>query len=284
LDYILHLRLYFQFLLSPIFLWGYMLASGRVNSQLFVAYIAFHLFGYAGGTALNSYYDRDEGPIGGLLNPPPVPGQLLAFSLLWQALGFLLALTLNIQFAVIYAIMFWMSVAYSHPHTRWKGKPLLALTTVALGQGVLAFLGGWSAARGDVLSAINAEAILGILTATLLIVGLYPLTQSYQLDEDARRGDWTLARFLGVHGSFRWATTCIALGGAGVVWIVVARFSALEGLALMLFVGILLAWVRIWAASFEKSSVAENYRTLMRIYTATALPFIAWISFHLVNR
>jgi 1,4-dihydroxy-2-naphthoate octaprenyltransferase len=283
-DYFVHLRLLFQFLLSPVFLWGYLLASGKVNSQLLIAYVAFHLFGYAGGTALNSYYDRDEGPIGGLAQPPPVPEHLLAFSMGWQAAGFLLALTVNLSFAAIYAAMFWMSVAYSHPRTRWKGKPLPALTTVALGQGVFAFLGGWSAARGEIRSALDVWAILGVFTATLLIVGLYPLTEIYQLEADARRGDLTLARFLGVPGSFRWGMICIALGGAGAVWVAAARFSAVEALVLIPFIGILLGWLRNWASRFEKQSVLENYRTLMRLFAVTTLPFLTWIAFHLVIR
>src|SRR5215216_5067648 len=71
--YITLLRLPFQFLLSPIFLFGYLLAGGTLNLSLLVAYLSFHLFLYAGGTALNSFYDRDEGPVGGLANPPPLP-------------------------------------------------------------------------------------------------------------------------------------------------------------------------------------------------------------------
>src|ERR671932_611970 len=121
-DYLIHLRLHFQFLLSPIFLWGYLLASGLVSAQLALAYLSFHLFLYAGGTALNSYYDRDEGPIGGLAHPPPVPKHLLTFSLVWQAIGFLLALAVNLTFAIIYAVMFCLSIAYSHPRLRWKGR------------------------------------------------------------------------------------------------------------------------------------------------------------------
>jgi hypothetical protein len=284
LSYIIHLRLPFQVLLSPIFLFAYLIGSGKINAQLFLAYLAIHLFGYAGGTALNSHYDRDEGPIGGLSHPPPVPIHLLTFSLIWQGVGFLLALIVNVPFAAIYVMMFWLSVAYSHPRTRWKGRPMRALLTVTLGQGLLAFLAGWSAAREDVLSAINAEALLALFSATLLTVGLYRLTQIYQFEEDARRGDLTFARFMGVRGSFRWATACVAAGGAGAVWIAAERFSPLEGLALMLFVIILLAWLLIWAAAFEQSSVIGNYWTMMRIYAATSLPFIAWISFHLLNR
>ncbi len=280
-DYIVHLRLPFQILLSPIFLWGYLLASGKPSWSLFVAYLAFHIFGYAGGTALNSYYDRDEGPIGGLSSPPPVPRYLLPFSVLWQFAGFLLALTVNLKFAAIYFVMFWMSFAYSHPRTRWKGKPLAALATVALGQGVLAFLGGWAAARGDVDSAVSWQGVLGMLTATLLVAGLYPLTGSYQIQADALRGDMTLARFLGIPRSFRFAVACLAIGGACGVIIAAQFFSSLEAALLLLFIAGLVIWITIWRARFDRQSVMENYRTTMRLYAATTVPFLAWTVYHL---
>ena len=38
--------------------------------------------------------------------------------------------------------------------------------------------------------------------STLLIAAGYPLTQVYQHDEDARRGDMTLSRLLGLRGTF----------------------------------------------------------------------------------
>ncbi|MEZ4680201.1 MAG: UbiA family prenyltransferase [Caldilineaceae bacterium] len=68
---LIHLRLHYQLLLAPIFLWGYLLAGGQPDGSFGLAFVAFHLFLYGGMTAFNSYYDRDEGPIGGLEEPPP---------------------------------------------------------------------------------------------------------------------------------------------------------------------------------------------------------------------
>lgn len=281
MSYFLHLRLAFQFLLSPIFLWGYLLGSGKPDIRLLIAYLAFHLFGYAGGTALNSSYDHDEGPIGGMEHPPPVPRHLLAFSIIWQVVGFVLARAVSIEVAAIYALMFVLSLAYSHPRTRWKGRPLMALATVALGQGVLAFAAGWSTATGAIISDPRETEIVGGMAAVLLIVGLYPLTQVYQLEEDTRRGDMTFARFLGVDGSFRWAQLCIAFGGAAAAWVIGARYSTVEGLVLLLLVAILIAWIQAWHSRFVRSTDSQNYRTLMRIYAATSIPFLAWITLHL---
>lgn len=280
--YLVLLRLPFQLLLSPIFLWGVLLAGGTLNSTLLVAYLAFHLFGYAGGTALNSYYDRDEGPVGGLAHPPRNPPHLLAFSLVWQAVGLLFALSVNLAVAAIYFVMFWMSLAYSHPRVRLKGKPLAALATVMLGQGILPFYAGWATARGSLTGGLDAAALLGAVSGTLITGGMYPLTQLYQLDADARRGDRTAARALGVDNSFRLALACVAVGGLGAFVIAWTRFSPLEGLGLLGFVAVLLYSIKRWWSRFAAQSVMQNYRTLMRLYAGVTLPFLFWILLRLV--
>lgn len=280
--YITLLRLPFQFLLSPIFLWGYLLAGGTLSFTLLTAYLSFHLFLYAGGTALNSFYDRDDGPVGGLANPPPPPKYLLEFSLVWQLFGFLLTLAVNPTVASIYFVMFWMSVAYSHPRVRLKGHPLGALVTIMLGQGILPFYAGWAAARGDLSGGIQILPILAAVAVTLITGGMYPLTQIYQLDADAERGDLTSARFLGVENSFRVALLSIAIGGAGAVYIAATRFFWGEAVGLALFLIVFLFAVRQWHSKFFAQSVIQNFTTVMRLYAGVTLPFLAWILFHLV--
>ena len=132
----IHLRLHFQALLAPIFLWGFLLAGGSLGWRFVLAFIALHLFLYGGTTAFNSYYDRDEGPIGGLEHPPPVTPELLPFSLIMQAIGFVLAAFVNLPFLAIYCLTFIVATAYSHPRTRLKRRPLLSLLVVGWGQGV----------------------------------------------------------------------------------------------------------------------------------------------------
>ena len=119
---LVHLRLHYQVLLAPIFLWGYFLAGGRPEGEFWLAFLAFHVFLYGGTTAFNSYYDRDEGPVGGLEKPPPVMHALLPFSLIAQGIGAGLAALVNPLFLSIYLIIFAMGFVYSHPRTRWKGR------------------------------------------------------------------------------------------------------------------------------------------------------------------
>jgi len=86
-DLFIHLRLHFQLLLAPIFLWGFTLSETAIDLRFWLGFVAFHLCLYGGTTAFNSYYDRDEGPVGGLENPPPAHEALLPFSLILQGIG-----------------------------------------------------------------------------------------------------------------------------------------------------------------------------------------------------
>src|SRR5690606_15305030 len=101
-----------------------------------------------GGTlAINSAFDRDEGDIGYLDAPPPVPRHLLAFGMALMALGQLAAIVaLPRSFAAVYGACFVMSVLYSVPPFRWKAVAGLDLVINALGFGALTAYAGWTLA------------------------------------------------------------------------------------------------------------------------------------------
>ena len=266
---------------SPIFLWGYLLAGGALNATLLIAYLSFHLFLYAGGTALNSYYDRDEGPVGGLANPPPPPKYLLEFSLVWQLVGFLLALYVNLTVACHlfrHVLDVYRLFTPAHP---LEGQTGSGACYNHAGQGILPFYAGWATALGGLIGGGDVSAIVPALSATLIIGGMYPLTQIYQLDADAERGDLTAARFLGVENSFRVALASVAIGGAGAVDIAATQFSWLEGIGLAVFIVIVLVAIVRWRSAFYAQTVMQNFKTLMLLYAGVTLPFLVWIVFHL---
>src|SRR5919198_169880 len=86
---VIHLRLAFSLVLTPLFLWGIYLALPRQIPWVHVllAYLIVHIPLYGGMNAFNSYYDRDEGPIGALLDPPPVNDLVFYVALLCKALA-----------------------------------------------------------------------------------------------------------------------------------------------------------------------------------------------------
>lgn len=277
-DYLTHLRLNFQFLLSPIFMMGALLSGEKLDLRLLVGYLSFHLFLYAGITALNSAYDKDEGPVGGLEKPPPPPPHLFGFSIVWQLIGFALAVALNPIFAAIYVVIFFLSAAYSYPRIRLKARPFASALTVALGQGVLPFLAAWSLPRGEITSAFSLVGLLGMALVTAITVGLYPLTAIYQLEEDAQRGDLTLARWLGPARSFYFAETLIIIGGLAGLWLAQQRFSLIETVGLVIAIASILVYLVRWARSFQVDDIRGNFKRIMSLYTVSTLGFIVWLA------
>jgi 1,4-dihydroxy-2-naphthoate octaprenyltransferase len=270
LSLLVHLRLHFQLLLAPVYLWGWLIAGGGLTRSVVLGFIAFHFFLYSGATAFNSYYDRDVGPVGGLEHPPRVVPALLPFSLGVQAFGWLLAAQVNLPFWIAYAIFGLLSVAYSHPRIRLKARTLTSLIVVGLGQGALAFLAAWAATRGEVASAAGIDGALGAATAVLMIVALYPLTQLYQTEEDAARGDRTVAVVWGAQRCFDLALVCTLLGGLTMLTLLAQRFGAFDALLVGVGLAIQLGVLAAWARRFDPQAVLTNYRTTMRLNVGSA--------------
>lgn len=280
---LVHLRLHYQLVfLSPLFAWGFALGGGEFSPRAGWGFLAFHVFLYGGITAYNSYYDRDEGPVGGLLTPPTVTEPLLGFSLAVQLIGLALALTVGWQLTALYATVMVLSVAYSHPRFRWKSRPLLSLLVVALGQGAVGFRAGWLCAATPPLPLLTSyQGMLGMGAAVLLTTGFYPLSQLYQVDEDLKRGDFTFAAVYGPTASFRFSLACLIAGGLCIALVVFARFGLRD--ALLVFGAQLLLWwvVLRWHRNFRRE-VMGNFVTLHRLQLAVSVGTLGYVSFRVL--
>lgn len=229
-----------------------------------------------GGTlAINSVFDDDQGDIGYLHAPPRPPRHLLAFSLLLMTAGQMGALTLPAGFQVAYAICFAMSVAYSVPPLRLKAVGGADWLINMWGFGTLTPYAGF-AATGMPLDLVHAVVLLGFCP---LFAALYPLTQLYQFDEDAARGDRTLAIMLGMRTSLLVAivTTLIAFGCFG--WAayeggVVGWQVAAIAIALAAWLAVLLPWLR----RHGTMTMAQHQRGMYLALTAWAVTDLAVIA------
>lgn len=282
-DLLLHLRLPFQLLLSPIFLWGWLLSGGGWSASIALAFVCFHICLYGGATAFNSAYDRDVGPVGGMANPPPAPRLLLPFSILMKSIGWLMALLVNPLVFGIYGMFFGLSVVYSHPRVRLKARPIASLLVIAFGQGALAFLAAWAAATGGLQSAANLIGILGAAAASLVVVGLYPLTQLFQIEEDRARGDRTIAVAWGPGASFGVSLACLVSGGGLLVGVLAVRFGFVDAVLVGLGLTVELAAIATWSHSFDSRLIMSNYRRVMRLNVVCASGLAAYLLFRLVN-
>ena len=280
---LLHLRLNWHLMLMPIFLWGFLLSGGPVGYKFWLGLFVFHVLFYGGSTSFNSYYDRDEGPIGGLWNPPRPTRSLLYFSLIIQALGMVLvAVFINIPLLVVSLVMFGLSTAYSHPAIRLKAYPLASLFAVSVGQGAGGTLAGWLCGQDDWTTLLTWKALLGILITTLITTGFYPLTQLYQRTEDARRGDITFAVRWGER-CFPFAIACMT--GAAVLGCLLIGYyySPLEGMLVGMVLLALAGVIADWWRRYDESAVRQNYVRMMRVGYLMGIGLLVYVSWHLLR-
>ena len=284
LDYLLHLRPVEWPIMAAHTAVGYLLAVGldgaargeRLGPAL--AGLALWVGCLNGGTlALNSAFDRDQGDIAYLRNPPPPPRRLAAFALLLMGAGQVAALALPPAYQAAYAVCFVLSVLYSVPPIRLKAVAGADWLINMVGFGTLTPFAGW-AATGRPLEATDAIVLLAFCP---LFAALYPLTQLYQMEEDARRGDRTLTLIFGVRRSLDAAIAAataafalFALAGIRSVWSTSAsgawRWAAL-GLAL-------LAWLSVlgpWRALAGRLSPADHQRRMYHALAAWAVTDLA---------
>jgi len=228
----------------------------------------------AGTLALNSAFDRDEGDIGYLDAPPPIPRHLGVMSFVLMTIGQLLALTLGSGYAIAYAICFAMSIAYSVPPVRLKAVAGADWVINIVGVGVLTPFAGWTASG----FALRPEARWIMIGFGFLFGSLYPLTQIYQFDEDSSRGDRTLARILGVRASL-----LISAGAAALAFAAFSHGLVLAGPTVMAGNALVVAgvvWAVVlgnWIARHGRMTSAEHQRGMYRALLAWAVTDVAMV-------
>jgi 4-hydroxybenzoate polyprenyltransferase len=268
-DLLLHLRLHWQVMLAPLFLWGFVLAAGEnaralITPEFWLVFFIFHVLFYGGATALNSYYDQDEGPVGGLWEPPRVTHDLLVFSVALQVVGLVLLFFVSLPLFGLALVMGVVGNAYSHPAVRLKAYPWSSLLAVSIFQGMGGAAAGWLYATQDLQTLLTLKAIMGLLAAALIITGFYPLTQVYQREEDRKQGVISFAVYAG-EKCFLLAIVCF-LSAAGLMGYLAWRyFGPLQALAAVGGLVGLAVCVAVWWRRYDESQVRTNYLWMMRL-------------------
>jgi len=255
---------------------GYVLAvgwrgagSGERVVEALTALVIWVVFLNGGTLAINSVFDRDEGDIGYLNAPPPLPRHLLHFSVVLLVGGQLLAFALPLGFRIAYAICFAMSLLYSVPPFRFKAVAGVDWVINMWGFGTLTPYAAWAATARP----LDLGHALVLLAFCPLFAGLYPLTQLYQFEEDRRRGDRTFALILGMRASLVVAVACVVLAFALLGWAAVVVGVAAWALAVPLA-----AWLAVllpWFARHASWAAAEHQRGMYRALTAWAITDVA---------
>lgn len=279
---LVHMRLAFSLFLLPVYLLDVCAFVGRLTWPVVVLGVLIHVFLYTGSNAYNSYYDEDEGPIGGLERPPQVVAALLPFSVALKVASVVGSFVVDRWVGVLMLAFAALSAAYSYPGTRWKGRPFASLATVFLGQGIIVGLiaarlggvpmGGWSVAQTGI-----------VLGTSLTILGFYLFSHSYQGDEDQERGDRTFTVVYGPEASVAWGIR-LQSAGFGVL------FAGLTGNAWIATVVPIVAALGAGAAipkaqrELLAGDVIATFRRLMKlnwfVSSALNLGAISYLAYH----
>ncbi len=274
-----HLRFPFSVFLLPVYLFALSQTADAPLCRAILTFFILHFLVYPASNGYNSYYDKDEGSIGGVKKPLPVSKELWYIALSMDILAIELGFMLGIEFVCLLFLYGLASKAYSHPKIRLKKYAVLGWLTVFIFQGFVTYLMVVSGLKGNVLKEIYSWNIwLPAVLSSILLGGAYPMTQIYQHEEDKRRGDITLSIKLGVNGTFYFTAIWFLLGNIGF-------FILFDTTKFILFQGFMipvLIYFLYWFNLVRKDARHADFKKTMRLNMLSSLSmnfffFILWL-------
>jgi len=272
----LHLRLPFSYFLLPIYLFAISLSPNISENGLLGLLIILHLFIYPASNAYNSYYDKDEGSIGGLKNPPKVDKNVYYLATLFDFIGLALTqlLFMNWTLTAMVLVYILVSRAYSNSLIRLKRFAIISWLIAGFFQGAwvvwLIYIG---LNEFELQMVFKPKLVYGGLLASAILWGSYPMTQIYQHEEDANRGDRTLSLWLGIKGTFLFTASCFALATLGFVFYFDSFFDIAYAWHFMIGMSPVVLFFSWWMMKVWGDQSKANYANTMRLnfISATAL-------------
>ena len=256
---------------------GWFLAAGLhlPTGPAWLGIAAWVVFLNGGTLALNSAFDKDEGDIAFLHDPPWPPRHLAIFAGVMMVVGYGFTLGLSTTYRTLYLVCTIMSILYSMPPFRLKSVAGVDWIINMLGFGTLTPYAGWAITRQP----LQGSLAVVLWSYTPLFAALYPLTQLYQMDEDRAKGDKTFALRLGVRNSLSIAIFCAGIA-FGMLTMAAWRSGWQDHVGLRwgaLAIGAL-AWAVVlvpWSRNARVWSTREHQRAMYHALAAWALTDVA---------
>lgn len=262
---IAHLRFPFSFFLMPVYFLAISqsdLSDKQAQQNAIFIFLMLHLLVYPASNGYNSYQDQDTGSIGGLKNPPQATKVLFWISLLMDSLALLMSYFIWVDFFIGVAAYIMVSRLYSWRALRLKKYPVIGFLSVVVFQGIVVFL--------SVLAGINQFSLIEVwdtgwkfpaIASTLMISGVYPLTQIYQHEQDKADGVTTISYVLGYRGTFIFSAIMFLLAGA----IFFYYFSHLEFMIFQIFLLPVAIFFMRWMVKVWNDTTEANYENTMKM-------------------
>ena len=261
----LHLRIPFSYFLLPVYLFSLAISPNLNPDRMLWVFIIVHIFLYPASNGYNSYFDKDEKSIGGLKNPPPVNKGLYFLSMLFDLIAIILGFwKINALFAIMLLIYGLISKAYSHPSIRLKRFPILGWLAAGLFQGFFTFLMCYVGINNFSLeNSLNPHVLIPAALCSMMLWGNYPMTQVYQHEEDAKRGDQTLSLKLGIRGTFIFTGIVFSIAVIGFMFYLIEFFELKYAYAYLIALAPVLLFFSFWFLKVIKDETKANFNYTM---------------------
>jgi 1,4-dihydroxy-2-naphthoate polyprenyltransferase len=256
------LRFHFSFFLMPVYLFALTQTADINWTNALLAFVVLHLLVYPASNGYNSYMDRDETPIGGVQHPLQPTRQLFYITILMDITALAAAGFISLYFAFGLLLYILASRAYSYRGIRLKKYPILGFLTVVVFQGACTF---WLVYHGSSPTLPIHFPISGMLTASLLIGGVYPLTQIYQHQADKADGVHTLSYLLGYKGTFIFSAVMYGLAMLLLGYTFISAMRVVQLTVLVLFFLPIFIYFLWWASKVWKDDGAADFKHTMRM-------------------
>ncbi|GCC51116.1 ubiquinone biosynthesis protein UbiA [Chryseotalea sanaruensis] len=261
----LHLRIPFSYFLLPVFLFSLSVSPNISEQPLLWTFLIIHLLLYPASNGFNSYFDKDEKSIGGLKNPPPVNRGLYYLALVFDVAAIVLAIwKVSFDFALMLFVYSAVSRAYSHPWIRLKKYAFASWFIAGLFQGAFTFMMCYMGVnKYEFMQTMKPTILIPAFLSSALLWGSYPMTQVYQHEEDAKRGDKTLSLSLGIKGTFWFVMVMFSLASLGYTLYFYHYFSWLYAQTFLLAMSPVVLFFLFWFYQVSKDENKADYKRTM---------------------
>ena len=240
-----------------------------------LVFFIIHVLVYPSSNGYNSYMDRDTSSIGGIEQPLQPTKQLFIFTVVMDVASVVLSLIISPVIAACIFIYILFSRLYSYRKIRLKQYAIIGYLVVILNQGGLVFYTVFFASNNNTNAVVPW---LGMLCATLLIGGFYPITQIYQHKDDAADNVKTISIMLGKKGTFIFCSVIYAVAfGLMFYYYNSIQQAMLFGIIALFFLPVLIYFM-VWFLKINKDISKADFKHTMRMNklasTCTNLAFI----------
>lgn len=276
------LRIHFSFFLMPVYWFALSQTVDIDTSDAILVFVLLHLLVYPASNGYNSYMDRDTESVGGIKNPMQPTKQLFYTSVVLDITAVVISFFISTYFVIGIIAYILASRAYSYRGIRLKQYPVLGYITVVLFQGAATFflvMHGCSASK-----TLNIP-VMGMLAASLLIGGFYPLTQIYQHSQDKKDGVTTLSFLLGYKGTFIFTAIIYFFAVSSLAILLISTLQERSFFIIQIFFIPVLVYFFWWFKKVVDNAEAANFTHTMRMnMLASVCTNAAFITLFLIEK